>query len=122
MDKHKKHFELARRLSKKSNHYQYRLGCVIVRHKTVIGIGYNQLKSHPKSPHAWKMIHAEFHALLGAIPSELNGADVYVYREHKDGSLAMARPCPSCHKMLEACGVRTINFTTEKGYDSYSFY
>lgn len=41
---------------------------------------------------------------------------IYLYREHKDGSTAMARPCPSCMAMLKDFGVKYIYYTTEDGY------
>lgn len=117
-----KYFELAKRLSKKSDHYQYKMGCVIVKGKRVVGVGYNQLKSHPKSPHEWKTIHAEFHATLGTDLAELRGSTVYVYREKKNGDLANAMPCRSCRRMLESLGVKEVFYTIDAGTDGYCFY
>lgn len=41
---------------------------------------------------------------------------IYLYREHKDGSTALARPCKSCIKLLADYNVRQIYYTTEDGY------
>ena len=59
-DWHLKYFKLAKKQSEKSTHYQHKLGCVIVKNNRVLGLGFNKLKSHPKSPHAYSFIHAEF--------------------------------------------------------------
>lgn len=114
-----KFFDIAKRLSKKSDHHRYRLGCVIVDKNSIIGFGYNQMKSHPKSPHKYKQIHAEFNAILGLLPYELKGSTMYVYREHKDGTLAEAKPCPSCQKLIQDCEIKEVFFTTKEGYKSY---
>lgn len=120
--KHIRYFELAKKLSKKSNHHQYKLGCVIVKGKKIVGLGYNQLKSHPKSPHKWSQIHAEFHALIGTHTADLQGASVYVFRQNKHHELAIAKPCKCCEKMLRDCNVKRVFFTVGSGYESYSFY
>lgn len=114
--RHHKHFRLAKIVSLKSDHPQYRLGCVIAKGNTVISTGYNRMKTHTKSPHTWKMIHSEFMAILGVPVSDLRGAAVYVYREKRDGSLGNAKPCSSCTKMLQALGIKVVYFTTDGGY------
>lgn len=120
--KQKKYFELAKRLSRKSDHHKFKLGCVIVNGRQIVGLGYNQLKSHTKSPHVWKRVHSEFHAILGVLPADLKGAEVYVYRETKNGDPAIAKPCPVCEKMLCDCGIRHVYFSIKGGFDRYSFY
>lgn len=40
---------------------------------------------------------------------------IYIYREHKDGTKAIARPCPSCEKLLKDLGIRTVCYTTDSG-------
>jgi deoxycytidylate deaminase len=119
-DKNLRFFNLARQLSLKSTHHTHRLGCVLVRGTKVIGVGYNQLKSHPNSPDDWKTVHAEFHAVLGVSPADLHKARAYVYRESKSGDWALAKPCTSCQKLLRDCGVVEVLFTTSSGYDTLS--
>jgi len=113
----KKFFDLARKMSHKSNHHRHKLGCVITRKKTIVGIGWNQIKSHSAAPTKFHMIHAEFHAILGVLPSDINGATAYVYREHKDGKVAMAKPCSICQRMFRDCNIKKIYYTTEAGYE-----
>lgn len=62
--------------------------------------------------------HAETAALLPLIKDDidLSKASIYVYREHKDKSLAIAKPCSSCQKLIKQCGIKRIYYTIENGY------
>lgn len=93
------------------------MGCVIVRGNTVLGTGHNLVRTHPKSPHKFKTIHAEF---MAAINSEfkIEGATVYVFRQCKDGTPAMAKPCSACWKFLHECGVKAVVYSHEGSYKS----
>lgn len=42
--------------------------------------------------------------------------DIYLYRELKDGSLAISRPCKSCLHLLIDCGITHIYYTTDNGF------
>lgn len=116
IDKNKKYFDLAKNMSMKSDHRQYKLGCVIVKKNTIISTGYNQLKTHPKSPDKWKMIHAEFSAIYNIPQDLLKGSTAYVYREFKTGKTALAKPCKDCENLLRTNGIKTVYFTTTLGY------
>lgn len=116
----KRHFNLAKKLASKSDHHSYRLGCVIFKGSKVLSLGYNQIKTHTQSPHDWKMIHAEFHALLGVAVCDLRGASACVYRESRSGRVGLAKPCKGCESLLFGAGLRKVYFTTDTGYDSYT--
>jgi len=122
MTKHDKYFELAKRLSLKSDHYQFKIGSVLVKKNRIISTGFNSLKTHPRSPHKYKSVHSEFMCVLGISAYDLAGATIYVYRETKDGNKAMAKPCKYCDRMLEQCGVKTVYYTVKEGIDSYEYY
>lgn len=108
---------LAKNASAKSDHYKYKLGCVIVKGSRVLGIGWNAMKTHPKSPHEFKMVHAEFMAVMSAEDS-VEGATAYIFREHKNGTLAMAKPCESCWGFLVDSGVSNIVYSFEGTFRS----
>lgn len=91
------------------------MGCVIVRGSKVLGTGHNIMRTHPKSPHKFKTIHAEFMAALNA-SYDIEGATVYVFRQFKDGTPAMAKPCPACWKFLRECGVKSVIYSFEGSY------
>lgn len=106
-----KFFEIAKRLSLFSDHYQHRLGAVLVDKNKVIGLGYNKLKTNPKSTHKYKAHHAEFDAILNSERYDLKGCDIYVYRQTKDGNLAISFPCESCYNLIKSKGIRKIYYT-----------
>lgn len=109
-------FDIAKRLSKKSDS-KFQLGCVIIRKNIPIGFGYNQMtKTHPKCNTWGNYIHSELHALIGLDFKDTKGSTAYIYREKKDGSLGMARPCRVCYDTLRLAGIKKICYTTEKGY------
>lgn len=105
----------AKKASSKSDHHQYKMGCVLVRGSRILGSGYNMIKTHPLSPHAFKSIHAEFMAYINA-GRDVQGATAYIFRQQKNGSLAMAKPCKSCWKFLMDQGVKRVVYSFEGSF------
>ncbi len=103
-------FELANRVSKLSNHKRYQIGSVITKGSTVISVGFNQLKTHPKSTHPYKNLHAEMSAILLS-KTDLSGCDLYVYRATKDKVPAIAKPCVYCMELIKLSGIKHIHFS-----------
>lgn len=121
------YFNRARNAALASNHPQYKLGAVVVFKHQVISVGSNNFhKSHPKQVELNKLrfdadcknsIHAELAALLPVINKyDLSTATIYVYREHANGTLAMARPCKGCMSLIRGCGIKKVYYTTCDGY------
>ena len=54
-----KFFNLAGKVARLSNNPKFKLGCVIVRGSKVISVGTNNIKTHPRSTHPFKSLHAE---------------------------------------------------------------
>ena len=117
----KRYFDLARQISKKSTHRDHHIGAVIVKKNKVVSVGFNKAKTHPKSPHNFKHIHAELDAILGVPLELLKGAEIYTYREKKDGSLGTSKPCSSCRSMLYLAKIKRCYFSTNDGYKSEKF-
>lgn len=126
--KEKAYFMAAKAVSTLSNHKQ-KLGCVIVDGHKIISSGHNsQTKCHSIQATIDKKffqmdnckgpIHAELDALLPLMRRKYNlsGATVYVYRQNKSGSPAMAHPCPRCMEIIKACGIKKLKYTTADGY------
>lgn len=106
-----KYLKLLRKLSLRSNHHSHRISCLIVRGGKIIGRGFNMIKTHPHSPQKnFKQIHAEFAAVLDSC-YDVEGATAYIFREKKDGTLAVSKPCPSCHEFLVKQGVSEIVYS-----------
>lgn len=47
---------------------------------------------------------------------DFSQVEIYLYRELKNGTLAMSRPCRSCIELLKAAGISKIYYTTNDGY------
>jgi deoxycytidylate deaminase len=107
-------FDLAKKISKLSDHKNYKIGSVIARGSKVISVGINNVKTHPKSTHPFKSLHAEMAAILLA-KQDLRDCSIYVFRETKDGNWACARPCQYCWELISASGIRKVHFTTYMG-------
>ena len=106
--------ELAIDEARKSPH-RFRVGAVVYLRDHRLGWGHNEhLKTHTKSPHPFKSIHAEFAAILRAVSSSGRdvlsdrGVSIYVHRLKLDNSSGIAKPCEWCQKMLDQAGIRNI--------------
>jgi len=73
-------------------------------------------KTHPKSNASYNTLHAEVDALIGLDFDLTKDCDAYIFREHKDGKLALARPCSTCMLALKKAGINTIFYTVDGGY------
>ena len=121
-------FESAKAASLLSDHPQFHLGCVIVESSRIISSGCNSITrcspiqqklDHNRFGGEHKGVcHAETAALLPLIRqrADLASCTAYLYRSHKDGSLAISRPCSGCMSLLRAVGIRRVFFTVEGGY------
>ena len=108
------YFRLARLVSQKSKH-KIKVGCVLVMHGKPVAMGFNRIKSHPRSRKCCKTLHAEMDAIISS-QTDLTGGVAYVYREKFDGSLGLSRPCLNCYKALSRAGIKKIYYSTEAGY------
>jgi deoxycytidylate deaminase len=106
-------FKLAEKLAEKSNHPAHKHGAVLVRKSTIIGLGFNQSKTHPKSNHTFRMIHAEFSAVLNSGQENLEGCEIYIVRKRKNGELANSKPCNSCERMLRLLSIGRVYYSTD---------
>lgn len=107
-----KFFKLAEKLAQKSDHPDHKHGAVLVRKNTVIGIGFNQLKTHTKSLNEFNMIHAEFSAILNSGLEDFSDCELYVVRKRKNGELANSKPCNSCFRMLKSLEIEKVFYST----------
>jgi tRNA(Arg) A34 adenosine deaminase TadA len=120
-----RYFNLAKREATKSAHQKAKIGSVIVVGNYVAGRGFNHNKSHPVQARYDKQtsyygcnakLHSEIATLLNSGKMDLTGAEIYIYRVDKNGTLAPCRPCVSCTKALEDAGVSHIYYTSNEGF------
>ena len=123
-------FRAADAVASLSDHNQTKLGCVLVDKHRIVSSGHNS--STRCSPLQKQMdtarfgfsdkhkgpVHAETDCLLPLIRQgiDISGSDIYLSRRHRDGSLALSRPCPGCMSLLRAVGVKRAYFSVEGGY------
>lgn len=120
---HRAYFKAAKAISELSDFPKVKIGCCAVYKHKIISSGCNSIKTNPtqKRLNIYRFdadtpatIHAEISCLLPLINrKDINFRDVslYVYREYKSGEIALARPCPSCMKLLTELGIRNIYYT-----------
>ena len=131
---HKKinrYLDMAKEASKNSDFTKHRLGAVAIYHGSLLATGFNSKKTNPRQmllnrERGWRADTNEFynpiHAELACL-SKIRYLDIdfskvwlYIYREHKNGVKALARPCPACQKMIKDMGIKEVWFTTENGF------
>ena len=127
---HRAYFKAAKGVSELSNFKQHHIGCVAVSGHKIISSGYNSCKTNPMQKrlnvHRFDVdtnhtIHAELSCLLPLINRkdiDFNNVSLYIYREHKSGDLALAKPCASCEALIRSLGIRNIYYTGNKSYVS----
>ena len=128
-------FKLARASSKlsdyKSGCSSARVGCVVAYKGTVLSKGFNSDKTHTTQAryNKWRYkdngnnylpqkLHSEIKALEAIKYLDINFSKVhiYIYRELKDGTMALSRPCPSCMARIKEMGIKNIHYTTADGF------
>lgn len=82
-------------------------------------VGFNSKKTHPLAKRFGRnsqaiCLHAEVDAIRKAIRSgsETFGSSLYVARILKNGTPAMAKPCPGCQRAIIAFGIKEVEWTT----------
>lgn len=101
--------ELAGALEQNVTH---QLCALVVSKNRVLGVGYNQPKTHPISKDTlMQQIHAEMSLVVRCTSNELEGADVIVARCRPSGKPGLAKPCKYCEGILRRYGVRRVFYT-----------
>lgn len=129
-------FKIARECSLKSDYTSNcssaRVGCVVAYKGTILAKSYNSNKTHTIQAkyNVWrynaenekKYLPAKIHSELACLQKikyldiDWSKVHVYVYRETKNGDIAMARPCPSCLAAIKNLGIKYIHYTSDIGY------
>jgi deoxycytidylate deaminase len=95
----------------------YHLAAILRRGKTVVKIGENTFKTHPRFKRVYpdgtcgSHMHAEMNVLRFAKP----GDTLEVIRFTKTGGRAMARPCEHCMRHIREAGIKKVRYTNSEG-------
>ena len=124
-------FTMAKNASSFSDFPKIKIGAVIICKNKVLSVGWNVRKETPmqKKFNEYRNFdpeknlnsaHAEMIALDRLIKSQIevdySKCSIFIYREHKNGDLALARPCPACEAALRSIGIRDIYYTGNNSY------
>ena len=129
----KNFFKYAKNMSEMSSFPRVHIGCVATYGNKVIATGFNSTKSNPiqkkynqyrdftEDPKAsWleHSLHAEIATLKQLEHSDIDfgKCELWVYREKRDGSLGMCRPCSACLKYISDLGIKVVHYTTDEAY------
>lgn len=106
-----------------------KVGCVAMYKGTILAKGHNMDKTHTtqakynieryKEIHKYPCaIHAEIACLnkIKYLDIDFSKVIPVIYRKHKNGLPGLARPCPSCMKMIKDMGIKKIYYTGENSY------
>lgn len=97
---------------------KWRLVAILASKSSPISIASNDLvKTHPFT-HTFfehRRRHAEFRCLKKAPSSRVDGSTMFVWRFLRNGSLAMAKPCPMCTEMMQEKGVKRVIYSIASG-------
>lgn len=124
----------AKDVRSESDYDRFQIGAVIFDKRKVLCTGSNMRKTTPvqcfynkyrniQYLRGWS--HAEINA-LGKLKKRFANVDpknlaILVYREHKNGVVALARPCPACEQALRDFGITDIYYTGNNSmcYEKY---
>ena len=126
-----RNLQRARAASFMSDCPQHHLGAVLAYGNKVIAVGWNSTKTNPLQKELNKernftdneaknngAIHAELACLLNVkyMDIDYSKACLYIYREHKDGHPALAKPCAACARAIRERGIKPKNviYTTNE--------
>lgn len=92
---------------------------VIFKGNTILTIGENSNKTHPKTqtygyPHFCRL-HAELSACIRFGKEDCSKYSIAVVRIDRNGQFNQSRPCPGCQNVLRQLNFKKIYFTNDNG-------
>lgn len=125
-------FRIAREVSLEASYCgSARIGCIVVYRGTILAKGCNSDKTHTiqakfnvyrfknsGNRYLPEKLHAETKVLqaIKYLDIDFSRVHLYIYREWKDGTIAMSRPCDACFAAIQELGIKHIHYTTDRGY------
>lgn len=92
---------------------------VIFKGNSILAIGENSHKTHPKTQiygyPSFCKIHAELSACIRFGKEDCSKYSIAVVRIDRNGKFNQSRPCPGCQNVLRQLNFRKIYFTNETG-------
>ena len=125
-----KYFRAAENVSTLSDFHSVHIGSVLVYKHRIISDGYNTNKESVLQKYYDKYrnlygdniqhkIHSEsmcIQRIKDCKDVDWNKVSIYIFRQHKNGIRALAKPCASCKQLLIDMGIKDIYFTGENSF------
>ena len=129
------YLDIAKAVSMRGTCLRRRFGAVLVRNDQIVSTGYagsprgtpnccdigvceRQRLNIPAGERyeLCRSVHAEANAIIHASRDQMMGATLYLYGEDShDASVAVARPCQMCRRMIINAGIRNVVVRTPGG-------
>lgn len=113
-------FRIAFKQASKSKFIKHKVGATIVKGHRILSTGFNSIR--PSRVTKTDTLHAEAAAILKLLKErrleDLSGAEIYVTRFTRGGSVGLARPCDACMSLIRSVGIAEVHYTTENGTES----
>lgn len=108
-----------------------RIGCIVVYKGSILAKGYNTNRTHTYQARFNKIrykengnnylpekMHAEISVLqrIKYLDIDFSRVHLYIYRELKNGHIALAKPCPACMAAIKQMGIKHIHYTSYDGF------
>lgn len=97
-------------------HNNFRIGAILItRNRSITAV--NSYRTSPRlvRHYVYPVFHAESACIFRAGFDACSGASLYVARVRRDNTLALAKPCGECQKLIELVGIRRVYYSTEVG-------
>lgn len=114
--RHIRWLNTALRLTKQSDHWPYKMACVLVKGGSLVSRGVNKPGSGEAKDKRYTLgrgIHSELAAVLAA--SNPKGCTAYVAGLSKADNLICSKPCPLCESVLREAGVVDVYYYDQAG-------
>ena len=125
-----RYFRLAKNASENSDFKQHHIGAVAVLNHHVLDTSWNTNRTSPLQMYYNKYRGLDFNGVVHKCHAEIelinklkrfhnidfSKVDVFLYREWKDGELALSRPCNSCYKAFYDVGIKHLYYSTYGGF------
>jgi deoxycytidylate deaminase len=120
-------FRLAKNILEFSDYIPQRIGAVIMHKHRPVAVGYNIQKTNPlqqkyniyrnftktNGKMIYHRLHAEAMAMINlkklGIPAD--ECEIFVYREYRDGTASLAKPCAACMELLRENKIKKIYYS-----------
>jgi deoxycytidylate deaminase len=106
-------FDLAKKMSKFSDHIHHKIGGIIVYKSKIVSMGFNRMRTNPNSNAYNRHTHCELDCILRADREYLENSTIYLYRETKQGTPANSRPCCFCMVLLREAKITEVCYTND---------